>query len=105
MAELLGTEGDAAHRLSPRDAADGDDEGQVAHDTVPYFMERFGEAYTAQLENFARNVLEGRKPPITVDDGVEALRVAIAATRARETGSRRRCRRFRLGERVCPNPD
>ena len=59
--------------------------GQVAHDTVPYFMERFGEAYTAQLENFAQNVLHDRQPPITVDDGVEALRVAIAATRAQKT--------------------
>ena len=58
----------------------------VAHDTVPYFMERFRDAYTAQLENFAQNVLQGRKPPITVDDGVEALRIAVAATRARETG-------------------
>ena len=38
----------------------------VSHDTVPYFMERFAEAYTAQLENFARNVLEQRQPPITV---------------------------------------
>jgi predicted dehydrogenase len=43
-------------------------------------------AYTAQLENFARNVLEGRDPPITLDDGIEALRIAVAATRARETG-------------------
>ena len=60
----------------------------VAHDTVPYFMERFGEAYTAQLENFAQNVLHGRQPPITIDDGVEALRMAVAATRARETGQR-----------------
>jgi inositol 2-dehydrogenase len=58
----------------------------VAHDTVPYFMERFRDAYTAQLENFAQNVLHGRKPPITVDDGVEALRVAVAATRAYQTG-------------------
>jgi inositol 2-dehydrogenase len=58
----------------------------VAHDTVPYFMERFRDAYTAQLENFARNVLDGRDPPITIDDGVEALRIAVAATRARETG-------------------
>ena len=52
-------------------------------------MERFGEAYTAQLENFARNVLEDRKPPITVDDGVEALKVAIAATRRRQPRARR----------------
>ena len=28
--------------------------GSVAHDTVPYFMERFRDAYTVQLENFAR---------------------------------------------------
>lgn len=58
----------------------------VTHDTVPYFMERFRDAYTAQLENFAQNVLLGRKPPITADDGVEALRIAVAATRAYQTG-------------------
>lgn len=58
----------------------------VVHDTVPYFMERFRDAYTAQLENFARNVLDGREPPITIDDGLQALRIAVAATRARETG-------------------
>jgi inositol 2-dehydrogenase len=60
--------------------------GSVAHDTVPYFMERFRDAYTIQLQNFAENVLNDRPPPITVDDGVEALRIGIAATRARETG-------------------
>ena len=60
----------------------------VMHDTVPFFMERFRDAYAAQLENFAQNVRHGRQPPITVDDGVEVLRVAIAATRARETGQR-----------------
>jgi inositol 2-dehydrogenase len=62
--------------------------GAVTHDTVPYFMERFEGAYTAQLEDFARNVLQGRQAPITVDDGVEALRVAVAATRAYHTGQR-----------------
>ena len=62
--------------------------GVVAHDTVPYFMERFTPAYTAQLENFAQNVLQGRQPPITVDDGVQALRIAVAATRAQHTGQR-----------------
>jgi inositol 2-dehydrogenase len=60
--------------------------GAVTHDVVPYFMERFRDAYTIQLENFAQNVLHERPPPITVDDGVEVLRVAVAATRARETG-------------------
>ena len=59
----------------------------VSHDTVPYFMERFRDAYTNQLQNFAQNVLNGRRPPITIDDGLEALRVGVAATRARESGT------------------
>jgi scyllo-inositol 2-dehydrogenase (NAD+) len=58
----------------------------VSHDTVPYFMERFRDAYTNQLQNFAQNVLHHRDPPITIDDGMEALRIGIAATRARESG-------------------
>jgi inositol 2-dehydrogenase len=58
----------------------------AAHDTVPYFMERFRDAYTAQLQNFAQNVLWERTPPITIDDGLEALRIGVAATRAHETG-------------------
>ena len=59
----------------------------VSHDTVPYFMERFRDAYTNQLQNFAQNVLQQREPPITIDDGMEALRVGVAATRARESGT------------------
>src|SRR5215218_90911 len=58
----------------------------VSHDTVPYFMERFRDAYTNQLQNFAQNVMAQREPPITIDDGMEALRVGVAATRARENG-------------------
>jgi scyllo-inositol 2-dehydrogenase (NAD+) len=58
----------------------------VSHDTVPYFMERFRDAYPNQLQNFARNVLHDRPAPITIDDGMEALRIGVAATRARETG-------------------
>ena len=59
----------------------------VAHDTVPYFMERFRDAYTTQLQNFAQNVLHGRPAPITIDDGMEALRIGVAATRAQQTGT------------------
>jgi predicted dehydrogenase len=58
----------------------------IAHDTVPHFMERFAIAYTVQLQNFAQNVLQGRKAPLTIDDGVEAIRIAVAAGRAFATG-------------------
>jgi inositol 2-dehydrogenase len=59
----------------------------VVHDTVPYFMERFRDAYTTQLQNFAQNVQQQRTPPITIVDGLEALRLGVAATRAQETGT------------------
>ena len=88
MAELLGTQGTLRVGYLRETPMMVMTKGMVAHDTVPYFMERFGEAYTAQLENFAQNVLQDRQPPITVDDGVEALRVAIAATAAQKTGER-----------------
>lgn len=58
----------------------------IAHDTVPYFMERFERAYTLQLQNFAQNVLHDRAPAIAITDGVEALRVALAASEACRTG-------------------
>jgi len=58
----------------------------IAHDTVPYFMERFERAYTLQLQNFAQNVLHDRAPAVVIADGMEALRIALAATAACRTG-------------------
>jgi predicted dehydrogenase len=88
LAELLGTKGTLRIGYLRETPLMVMTKGMVAHDTVPYFIERFAEAYTAQLENFARNVLQDREPPITVDDGVEALRVAAAATTAQQRGER-----------------
>jgi scyllo-inositol 2-dehydrogenase (NAD+) len=58
----------------------------VSHDTVPYFMERFERAYARQLRNFAQNVLADKEAPVTIVDGIEALRVALAATEAQKKG-------------------
>ena len=58
----------------------------VAHDTVPSFLDRFGVAYTTQLQNFAQNVLLGRPAPVTMDDAVEAMRVALAARQSLTSG-------------------
>ena len=57
----------------------------VAHDTVPYFMERFEKAYTVQLRNFANNVLNDSIPPVDIDDGIGALRIGLGATQAYAT--------------------
>jgi predicted dehydrogenase len=58
----------------------------VAHDTVPYFMERFAGAYTAQLKDFVDNVRQGRPPSVTIRDGMSAMRIGVAATKACASG-------------------
>jgi scyllo-inositol 2-dehydrogenase (NAD+) len=84
--ELLGTEGTIRIGYLRETPVLLMTRNSVAHDTVPYFMERFERAYTLQLQNFAQNVLAEREPPVTITDGVEALRVALAATEACRTG-------------------
>jgi inositol 2-dehydrogenase len=86
--ELLGTEGTIRVGYIRETPILVMTRNTIAHDTVPYFMERFERAYTLQLENFAGNVLKERPTPITIHDGVEALRVAVAATRACDSGER-----------------
>jgi len=60
----------------------------VAHDTVPFFMERFRDAYPAQLQNFVDNLRHDREPPITIDDAMGSLRIA---SRLREPKRLARC--------------
>jgi scyllo-inositol 2-dehydrogenase (NAD+) len=52
----------------------------ITHDTVPYFTERFEQAYISQLQNFADNLLQNRPPAVTCADGVAALQASAAAT-------------------------
>ena len=54
----------------------------ISHDTVPGFYERFENAYIAQLQDFVQNLTLGRQPPITVDDGIAAQKIALAATKS-----------------------
>jgi inositol 2-dehydrogenase len=80
--EIVGTEGtiqigydrETPVRLLRKDV--------VSHDTIPGFHERFEYAYIAQLQDFVRNLVEGRPPPITLADGLAAQKVALAATRS-----------------------
>jgi scyllo-inositol 2-dehydrogenase (NAD+) len=52
----------------------------ITHDTVPYFTERFEQAYIAQLQNFVENILQNKPPAVTCADGVAALQASVAAT-------------------------
>jgi inositol 2-dehydrogenase len=84
--ELLGNEGTIRIGYLRETPILSMTKNSVAHDTVPYFMERFERAYALQLQNFAQNILNDREPSITIRDGVEALRVALAATESCKSG-------------------
>jgi inositol 2-dehydrogenase len=58
----------------------------VIHDTVPYFTERFEQAYVAQLQDFVDNILQQKEPSVTGGDGIAALRVSLAATASFKEG-------------------
>ena len=58
----------------------------VTHDTVPYFMERFADAYAAEIRDFVACILEDREPAVTAQDGRAAAAIGIAATRSFDEG-------------------
>jgi|SRR5665213_3489589 len=52
-----------------------------------FFLDRYSDAYRAEMAHFA-DILSGRRQPlVTFGDGVAALRLAVAATRSHETGA------------------
>jgi predicted dehydrogenase len=58
----------------------------ITHDVVPYFMERFENAYLAQIQDFTDKVLHGGKPTITGEDAMAVLRISMAATASLQEG-------------------
>jgi scyllo-inositol 2-dehydrogenase (NAD+) len=56
------------------------------HDVTPYLMERFGDAYHAQLQHFVDCLNSGRPPSVTGADALAACEISIAATRSYQTG-------------------
>lgn len=81
-AEVLGTAGTLQLGYNQETPIQVMKENNISHDTVPGFYERFERAYVDQLADFVNNVLNGRPPTITATDGVEALRIALAATKS-----------------------
>lgn len=68
----------------------------ITHDTVPYFPERFEQAYVSQLQDFVNNVLQEKPPSVTCGDGVAALNLSVAATQSYKEGRPVRMRDLRL---------
>ena len=58
----------------------------VTHDVVPHFPERFGKAYTRQIEHFAACLYEQKPPAVTAADARAAFQIGLAATRSQHEG-------------------
>lgn len=84
--EIVGTKGTLQIGYDRETAILMMTKGQIAHDTVPGFYERFEQAYITQLQNFVDNLQQGRPAPIVADDGIRAQRIAIAATKSLHSG-------------------
>jgi inositol 2-dehydrogenase len=58
----------------------------VIHDTVPYFMERFADAYAAEIRDFVACIVEDREPVVTPQDGRAAAAIGLAASISYDEG-------------------
>ena len=60
----------------------------INHDTdpVPWFLERFAEAYCEQVRDFVEAVHKGREPRVSAQDARAALQVVLAAVRSSKEG-------------------
>jgi len=54
----------------------------IQHDMVPYIIERFGDAYRAQTQDFVGRVLDSRGPAVDAHDARAALVIGLAATQS-----------------------
>ena len=52
----------------------------ISHDTIPGFMERFGDAYAAEIRDFVACIREDREPSVTGEDARKATAIGMAAT-------------------------
>jgi predicted dehydrogenase len=59
--------------------------GERREDLYPGFLERYAQAYAAEMRDFLAGVLDRRTSAVTGDDGRRALAIALAAERSAAT--------------------
>jgi myo-inositol 2-dehydrogenase/D-chiro-inositol 1-dehydrogenase len=61
-------------------------DGIVADKPLPFFLERYAEAYRGELDHFIQSVARGAAPLVGGAEGIRALALADAADRSARTG-------------------
>lgn len=85
--EVTGTAGRLSIGRDPRaDRVEIADAGGIRHTVPPSFYERFAPAFVAQATHFVDAVLDGTPFDLTMDDAVEATRIAVAMRESLHAG-------------------
>lgn len=58
----------------------------VVRPSLQSFGERFDTAFTDEVQDFVNNVIVGKQPEVTVDDGIKALKIAKACQQSANIG-------------------
>jgi myo-inositol 2-dehydrogenase/D-chiro-inositol 1-dehydrogenase len=85
--EAFGEKGMMISRNHSRSSVERYAKDSVRQDPPPYFfIERYAEAYRAELDAFIRALAAGTAPEVGVEDGQRALIIAEAAVRSAKSG-------------------
>jgi myo-inositol 2-dehydrogenase/D-chiro-inositol 1-dehydrogenase len=86
--EFLGSEGLlSAGNVLENTVSKATTAGVVTAKPEHFFLERYMRSYSAEWAAFVDAVTKGRAVPVTLDDGVNALALAEAATRSAKSGT------------------
>jgi scyllo-inositol 2-dehydrogenase (NAD+) len=86
-ATVIGTEGTLEIGYLQETAVVRLNKEGVQHDIVPYFQERFGPAYTAQIAHFVECLRDDKQPIVTEVDARAALQASLAAYQSQLDGT------------------
>ncbi|WP_413206394.1 inositol 2-dehydrogenase [Rhodospirillum sp. A1_3_36] len=85
--ELLGSEGLlSARNMLEHTVEKLSAEGALTAKPEHFFLERYARAYVAEWNAFVEAILDGAPIPVSLEDGINALAVADAATQAARSG-------------------
>ena len=85
--EVFGSKGMAwADNNTPHRTGLGNAEGMHTSKPLDFFLERYVDAYLAQMNAFIDSVLKGEEPSVTGIDGRNPVVIALAAKRSMEQG-------------------
>ena len=81
--EVFGSEGSAvAYNKKPTDVEVSTEHAVCTDKPLYFFLERYMESFAQELKDFVSALASDRKPPVTGEDGLQSLYIAMAATKS-----------------------